>query len=66
MYNNNRLLGIVNKFCMVFGTEIKKSLSLCGGGLDSDGTVVTPTELQISSLCTLIRILNRSREVKYY
>ena len=28
MYNNNRLLGIVNKFCIVFGTEIKISLSL--------------------------------------
>ena len=31
--NNNRLLGIVNKFCIPFGTESKISIF---GGLDSD------------------------------
>ena len=36
--NNNRLLGIVNKFCIPFG---KKSRILFCGGLDSDCTVVT-------------------------
>ena len=36
--NNNRLLGIVNKFCIPFGTEIK--ISICGG-LDSYCTEVT-------------------------
>ena len=36
--NNNRLLGIVNKFCIPFGT---KSRILICGGLDSDCTVVT-------------------------
>ena len=35
---NNRLLGIVNKFCLPFGTKSK--ILLCGG-LDSDCTVVT-------------------------
>ena len=30
--NNNRLLGIVNKFCIPFGTKIKIVTS---GGLDS-------------------------------
>ena len=30
--NNNRLLGIVNKFCIPFGTKIK--IVICGG-LDS-------------------------------
>ena len=36
--NNNRLLGIVNKFCIRFGT--KSRIIICGG-LDSDCTVVT-------------------------
>ena len=36
--NNNRLLGIVNKFCIPFGTEIK--ISICGE-LDNDCTVGT-------------------------
>ena len=27
--NNNRLLGIVNKFCIPFGTKIK--IGICGG-----------------------------------
>ena len=36
--DNNRLLGIVNKFFIPFGTQIK--ISICGG-LDSDCTVVT-------------------------
>ena len=36
--NNNRLLGIVNKFCIPFGT---KSRILICGGFDSDCTVVT-------------------------
>ena len=36
--NNNRLLGIINKFCIPFGT---KSKILFCGGLDSDCTVVT-------------------------
>ena len=36
--NNNRLLGIVNKICIPFGTEIK--ISICGG-LDGDCTEVT-------------------------
>ena len=36
--NNNRLLGIVNKICIPFGTEIK--ISICGG-LDSYCTEVT-------------------------
>ena len=36
--NSNRLLGIVNKFCITFGIEIKRSIC---GGLDSDCTVVT-------------------------
>ena len=31
--NNNRLLGIVNKFCVHFGTKSK--IVICGG-LDSD------------------------------
>ena len=35
--NNNRLLGIVNKFCITFGT--KRKILLCWG-LDSDCTVV--------------------------
>ena len=35
---NNRLLGIVNKFCIPFGTAIK--IPICGG-LDSDCTEVT-------------------------
>ena len=30
--NNNRLLGIINKFCIPFGTKIK--IGICGG-LDS-------------------------------
>ena len=38
MDNNNRLLGIVNKFCIPFGT---KSRILTCGRLDSDCTVVT-------------------------
>ena len=33
--NNNRLLDIVHKFCIPFGTEIK--ISICGD-LDSDCT----------------------------
>ena len=33
--NNNRLLGIVNKFCIPFGTEIL--ISICGE-LDNDCT----------------------------
>ena len=36
--NKNRLLGIVNKFCILFGTKINISIF---GGLDSDCTVVT-------------------------
>ena len=36
--NNNRLLGIVNKFCIPFGTKSK--ISICGG-LNSDCTEVT-------------------------
>ena len=28
--NNNRLLGIVNKFCIPFGTKSK--IVICGGG----------------------------------
>ena len=36
--NKNQLLGIVNKFCIHFGTEIKRSIC---EGLDSDCTVVT-------------------------
>ena len=36
--NSNRLLGIVNKFCIPFG--IKSRILICGG-LDSDCTVVT-------------------------
>ena len=36
--NKNQLLGIVNKLCIHFGTEIKRSIS---EGLDSDCTVVT-------------------------
>ena len=36
--NNNRLLGIVNKFSIPFGT---KSKILNCGGIDSDCTVVT-------------------------
>ena len=36
--NNNRVLGIVNKFCIPFGT---KSRILIGGELDGDCTVVT-------------------------
>ena len=36
--NKNRLLGIVNKFCILFGTKIIISIF---GGLDSDCTVVT-------------------------
>ena len=36
--NNNRLLGILNKFCIPFRTISK--ISICGG-LDSDCTVVT-------------------------
>ena len=35
--NNNRLLGIFNKFCVCFGTKSK--ILICGG-LDSDCTVV--------------------------
>ena len=35
--NNNRLLDIVNKFCISFGTEIE--ITICGG-LDCDCTVV--------------------------
>ena len=38
MDNNNRLLGIFNKFCIPFGTTIR--ILICGG-LDSDCTVVT-------------------------
>ena len=34
----NRVLGIVNKFCILFGTKCK--ISICGG-LDSDCTEVT-------------------------
>ena len=45
---NNQLLGFVNKFCIPFGTEIK--IPICGG-LDS--------ELRISELSTLIRILSK-------
>ena len=37
--NKNQLLGIVNKFCIHFGTEIKRSI--ISEGLDSDCTVVT-------------------------
>ena len=36
--NNNRLLGIVNKFCIPFGTTSR--ILICGV-LDSDCTVVT-------------------------
>ena len=36
--NNNRLLDIVNKFCIPFGTKSKTSFC---GGLDSDCTEVT-------------------------
>ena len=36
--NSNRLLDIVNKFCIPFGTEI--TISICGD-LDSDCTEVT-------------------------
>ena len=36
--NNNRLFGIVNKFCIPFGTKSK--ISICGE-LDSDCTEVT-------------------------
>ena len=36
--NNNRKLGVVNKFCIPFGTKSK--ISICGG-LYSDCTVVT-------------------------
>ena len=36
--NNNQPLGIVNKFCIPFGT--KSRIIFCGG-LDSDCTVVT-------------------------
>ena len=36
--NCNRLLGIVNNFCIPFGTKIK--ITICGG-LDSDCTEVT-------------------------
>ena len=36
--NSNRLLGIVNNFCIPFGT--KSRIVICGG-LDSDCTVVT-------------------------
>ena len=36
--NNNRLLGIVTKFCISFGT--KRKILLCWG-LDNDCTVVT-------------------------
>ena len=36
--NKNRMLGIVNKFCILFGTKAK--ILLCGG-LDSECTVVT-------------------------
>ena len=36
--NNNRLLGIVNQFCIAFGTENK--IPICGM-LDSDCTEVT-------------------------
>ena len=39
--NNNRLLVIVNKFCILIGTEIKISLWMWGVVLDSDGTKVT-------------------------
>ena len=34
-YNYNRLLSIVNNFCIPFGTKIKKSIC---GGIDSDCT----------------------------
>ena len=53
--NNNRLLGIINKFCVHFGTEIK--ISICGV-LDRDCNEVTFHELRIPS--TLIRILNKT------
>ena len=42
--NNNRLLGIVNKFCIPFGTKVMK---LMCGGLDSDCTVVTLHQIAI-------------------
>ena len=60
--NNNRLLGIVNKFCIPFGT--KNKIVICGGS-----TVLhcRPfTELRISELSTLIQILKKSGGVYYY
>ena len=42
--NNNRLLGIVNKFCIPFGTKSK--IVICGGST-------------VSELSTLILILNK-------
>ena len=37
--NNNQFLGIVNKFCIPFGTE--NTMSICGGR-DIDCFIVTP------------------------
>ena len=54
--DNNRLLGIVNKFCSPFGTKIK--IVICGG-LDSAALYGPFTELRISELSTLIRILRK-------
>ena len=55
--NTNRLLGIVNKFCMPFGTEIK--IPFCGG-LHSDCTELTlHRNANFPELSTLNRILNK-------
>ena len=55
--NKNRLLGIISKFCVHFGTEVK--ISICGV-LGSDCTEVTLHKLRIPELSTLIRILNKT------
>ena len=48
--NSNRLLGIVNKFSIPFGTE--KTISICGG-LDRDGSDVEQTRRGIILLVLL-------------
>ena len=44
--NNNRLLSIVNKFCVSFGTE--STISICGG-LDSDHCSDPPPSCEFPS-----------------
>ena len=58
--NSNRLLGIVNKFCIPFGTEIK--ISICGG-LDSDCPVVTLHRVLIFRVKHLNSDTDRTRRV---